>query len=64
MYDSYMTHALIYGEKETTLDRIAFNGNYSKDNCRWLGAVEQGNNIRVNIEINININSTEKTLAE
>lgn len=62
MYDSYMTHASIYGEKETTLDRIDFNGDYSKENCRWLTSVEQGNNRRVNIWIDIN--DEVKTLAE
>ena len=46
MNESYENHKKIYGQKNTTLDRINFDGNYSKNNCRWATWKEQGNNKR------------------
>ena len=46
MYQSYTEHKIKYGEKDTTLDRINPNGDYTKSNIRWATRVEQQNNTR------------------
>jgi len=48
MYQSYLEHVEKYGEKQTSIDRIDVNGNYTKENCRWQTLVEQQNNKRNN----------------
>lgn len=54
MYESYLEHAEEYGEKNTTLDRIDVNGDYCKENCRWVTRKEQQNNTRFNHFVNVN----------
>jgi len=41
MYESYLEHCQIYGEKETTIDRIDSSKDYYKDNCCWATYKEQ-----------------------
>lgn len=46
MWESYKKHCLLYGEKQTTLDRIDVNKGYFKENCRWATYQEQSVNTR------------------
>ena len=46
MYESYLQHSAIHGEKQTTLDRINPNDYYCKENCRWATCKQQRVNIR------------------
>lgn len=48
MYNSYLEHVALYGERQTTLDRIDPFGNYEPSNCRWLTNKEQQNNKKSN----------------
>lgn len=46
MYESYLSHVIKKGEKDTTLERIDVNGNYCKENCKWATYKEQNLNKR------------------
>lgn len=46
MYPSYLKHSQIYGELQTTLDRIDVNDHYYKNNCRWANYKTQRVNVR------------------
>lgn len=41
MHQSYIRHALRYGEANTSINRKNNDGNYSKLNCEWSTWVEQ-----------------------
>ena len=49
MYQSYIEHTRQFGEKDTSIERINNEGNYSKDNCRWTTKKNQARNTRKNI---------------
>jgi hypothetical protein len=36
MHKAYLKHVERFGEEQTTLDRKNGNGNYLKENCRWV----------------------------
>jgi hypothetical protein len=59
---SYEEHIKIFGENNTSIDRIDNNKSYMKDNCKWSTLIEQSNNKRNNKHILYN--GETMTLAE
>lgn len=51
MYESYLAFEAEYGEGSATLDRIDPDGDYCKENCRWVTQLEQARNRRNNISV-------------
>ena len=54
MYESYVEHCEMYGEYNTTIDRIESLGNYTPTNCRWATYELQAKNRKSNIFIYYN----------
>ena len=54
MYESYLDHVKKFWEKNTTIDRIDWNWDYCKENCRWATCKEQSNNTKSTLKAEIN----------
>lgn len=54
MYKSYLKHIEVFGEKDTQIDRRDFDGNYCKENCRWVDCKTQQRNKKSNHLITFN----------
>lgn len=46
MEESYLKHVEKFGQKDTQIDRTDNEGNYCKENCRWVTRSENNYNTR------------------
>lgn len=46
MYESYLLHVSIHGERDTTIERKNVDGDYCRENCKWATLSEQRLNTR------------------
>ncbi len=63
MHKSYEEHVKKYGTKQTTIDRIDNDKNYSKVNCRWATYPEQIKNRKL-VKKLYEYNGSKKTFEE
>lgn len=61
MYESYLAHVKKHG-KDTSIERINNDGNYSKQNCIWTTSQNQSLNRRTNKFLTVN--GITKTYSE
>jgi hypothetical protein len=53
MWKSFLQHNNDHGGRQTQIDRINNNGDYSKENCHWVTSEQNQNNKRSNRKITI-----------
>ena len=51
LFESYKEHVELFGEKDTTIDRIDCDGDYKKENIRWATRKEQNENLHSTIKV-------------
>lgn len=53
LFESYVEATKLYGEDKVSLERIDVNGNYTKENCKWIHISEQMGNTRSTVYFEI-----------